>query len=94
MKDSETKKSNVEGEVEDRDHVEIYGRGSALCLAQEHIPIAVRGQAGHHATTNDSHLWWNVAWPKLSPKRPAHRKNPELRAPKLVRPQRLVPIWL
>jgi len=27
----------------------------------EHIPIAVRGEAGHHATTNDSHLWWNAA---------------------------------
>lgn len=26
----------------------------------EHLPIAVRGQAGHHATSNDSRLWWSA----------------------------------
>lgn len=26
----------------------------------EHLPIAVRGQAGHHATSSDSHNWWSA----------------------------------
>ena len=55
--------------------LEFMANSSSFDWPKEHIPISVRGYAGHHSVSSDSNLWWSAAWLKSCLTLPVVEKN-------------------